>query len=163
MQTLKLEISELGQDTMLSDILLIETSLTFPLIQTHCNFGTNQYKVSLWVLTFLGIMTTLLLQQKLLHASFDFYSEPSTFTLPLDLDLSISYTKHKFAPLSKHSLGILDTIQKRAIRLIEDPALTSSLFLFSKDTTLYSNRTNAFGNYIIPMTSRYGNFLPCDI
>ena len=73
--------------------------------------------------------------QKLQHVSFAFFCEPNAFSPPLNF---LPYTRLKFAPVSniarnlwrgasKHSLNTLDAIQRRAIRLIGDPALTDTL------------------------------------
>ena len=120
----------------------------------------------------------------------------------------LEYCSHFWRGASKHSLTILDAIQRRAIRLIGDPALTDtldslahrrsvsalSLFYryyhgfcsdeiksiippkasfawntrFSKIQHPYAlklgtNRTRAFANSFIPMTSRDWNSLPSTV
>ena len=115
----------------------------------------------------------------------------------------LEYCSHLWRRASKHSLNTLDAIQRRAIRLIRDPALTdtldslahhrsvSALSLFyryyhgfcsdeiksiippkassARNTRFFNiqhpyalkldtNRTNAFANSFIPMTSRDRNY-----
>ena len=121
---------------------------------------------------------------------------------------SIEYGSHLWGGASKHSLATLDAIQKRAIKLIGDPALADSLdslahrrtisalslyyryfhgvcsvelksiitpkTVFTRNTRfsnaqhpfavkLENNRTSAFANSFIPMTSRDWNSLPATV
>ena len=120
----------------------------------------------------------------------------------------LEYGSHLWRGASKHSFATLNAIQKRAIKLIGDPALTNSLdslthrrtisalslyyryyhgvcsvelksiilpkALFSRTTRfsnaqhpfavkLDKNRTSAFANSFIPMTSRDWNSLPATV
>ena len=120
----------------------------------------------------------------------------------------LEYGSHLWRGASKHSLASLDAIQKRAIKLIEDAALTDSLdslahrrtistlslyyryyrgvcsvelksiippkAVFTRNTRfsnaqhpfpvkLNKNRTSAYANSFIPLTSRDWNSLPATV
>ena len=86
-----------------------------------------QCLVSPWVLTFPG-MNTLSQWQNLQHVSLTFLSGPNAFSPPLLYKAQIGpCLKYLWRGASNHSLNTLDAIQRRAIRLIGDPALTDTL------------------------------------
>ena len=141
----------------------------------------------------------------LLFRSRRYFTPSSLLTLfKAQIPPCLEYGSHQWRGAPKHFLATLDAIQKWAIKLIEDPALTNSLdslahrgtisalslyyryyhgvcsvelksiippkALFTRNTRfsnaqhpfpvkLDKNRTNAFANSFIPMTSRDWNSL----
>ena len=64
----------------------------------------------------------------LLFRSIRYYTPSQLLTLyTAQIRLCLEYGSHLWRGASKHSLATLDAIQKRAIKLIVDPALTNSL------------------------------------
>nr|CAH7714556.1 unnamed protein product [Callosobruchus chinensis] len=88
--------------------------------------------------------------QQLLGKGSDIYSEPgSTSYQPTQIRPSLEYCSHIWGAAAPTSLSILNTVQRRAIRPIGDPALTCHLQPLSHrrgvgDLSLFSRYTNGF-------------------